>query len=215
MEMLAVIAESSARARDAILCLGRHTSRTERALSAKSGALVVAPVTALNKGFSNRAGIDSETFTACFASISRLLALPYPVAVRQALGCFVAIANGLPTLFDAVYELQLIPSIVGMLSNPGFVRCDALPLVGNFALGEPSHIETLLRCDLFEVLRRLVRAHHHAADVVWVLSNLREFIADTVATGRDRGDSCSPRSCCSRMRSSSRSSRTRRHSASW
>jgi hypothetical protein len=175
LSLLACIAEASAYARDAILCLGVHTALIETALSAASENLIVSAVRALHKVFSNRAPIDTSTVTAAVEPMSQLLSLSSPDAVFIAIQCFQRMTTKTPAVVFTMYDLGLFPTVVGMLSNSSLVRA-ALPLVGNLALGEAAHVETLLQCDLIGVLRGLVRAGVYPADVLWALSNLVESV---------------------------------------
>jgi hypothetical protein len=137
--------------------------------------MMIAAVRALEKVFSNRAPIDTETLTGCVEKMAKLLDLPFMEAVKLAIRCFTSMTNKMPEVVFAMYDLGLFPTVVGMLSNPALVGA-VLPLVGNLALGEAAHVETLIECDLFGVLRRIGLADSHAADVLWALSNLVESV---------------------------------------
>jgi hypothetical protein len=90
-----------------------------------------------------------------------------------------------PAVVFTMYDLGLFPTVVGMLSNSALVRA-ALPLIGNLALAEAAHVETLLECGIIGVLRGLVRAGVYPADVLWALSNLVESVPRLASAFADR-----------------------------
>jgi hypothetical protein len=83
----------------------------------------------------------------------------------------------MPALVFTMYGLELFPVIVGMLSDDRLVSA-ALPLVGNIALCQSEHMDALIRCNLFDTLKRLLVIETYTADVFWVLSNLVESVPD-------------------------------------
>jgi hypothetical protein len=171
------IAESSSYARDSVLCFGVHESLIDCALRCISEQLTVSAVEALNKVFANSVQIDPSSLSSCVEPMAKLLRLPFPSAVTVALTCFVAMTNTMPALVFTMFGLELFPVIVNMLSDDRLVSA-ALPLIGNIALCQSEHMDALIKCGLFDILKKLLKIENYTADVFWVLSNLVESVPD-------------------------------------
>jgi hypothetical protein len=52
-----------------------------------------------------------------------------------------------------LYEMELSPMIVKLLTDDSFVAA-ALPLVGNIALCQSHHMDALIKCNLFDILKQ-------------------------------------------------------------
>jgi hypothetical protein len=180
------IAESSAYARDSILCFGVHEPLIDCARRCFSESLTVAAIEALHKVFGNREVIDANSLSGCVGPMASLLTLPFHVAVCTALSCFVLMTNKMPSLVFTLYEMELFPVIVNMLTNDSLVAA-ALPLVGNIALCQSDHMDALIKCNLFDILKQLLKNVVYTADTFWVMSNLLESVPDRTLRFFDDG----------------------------
>jgi hypothetical protein len=180
------ISEASAYARDSVLCFGVHEPLIDCARRCFSEGLTVAAAEALHKVFGNREVIDANSLSGCVGPMASLLTLPFPAAVCIALSCFVSMTNKMPSLVFTLYEMELFPVIVGMLTDDRLVAA-ALPLVGNIALCQSDHMDALIKCNLFDILKQLLQNEAYTADAFWVLSNLLESVPDRTLRFFDDG----------------------------
>lgn len=170
--LTAVIAEHSSYARDAILSFGLYEFLIQIAQSEVNEQLTIQACEALHKIFSNRTPIEASILKSCVPQMASLFSLHSIQAVNIVLLCFVQMTNKSNALVFTIYDEGLFPTIVSMLNNED-LYASALPLIGNISVGNSEHISTLLNCDLFQSLMKLLTSEY-TADVFWVLSNLVE-----------------------------------------
>ncbi|OHS99931.1 hypothetical protein TRFO_33531 [Tritrichomonas foetus] len=169
-----VISEASGYARDSILCFNLHQFLIDVALSERDDQLTLQSCEALNKIFMNKQQIEPTILAGCVDQMACLLQLHNVQAVNTVLMCFVSMTNQMSALVFNLFDLNLFPIIVNMLSNQDLVSA-ALPLIGNLSVGHAAHIQSLLDNGLLSHLMILIDTEY-TADVFWVLSNLVESV---------------------------------------
>jgi hypothetical protein len=84
----------------------------------------------LHKVFGNPEVIDANSLSGCVGPMASFLTLPFLVAVCTALFCFVSMTNKMPSLVFTLYEMELSPMIVKMLTDDSLVAAAGEGLVG-------------------------------------------------------------------------------------
>ncbi|OHS95703.1 hypothetical protein TRFO_10339 [Tritrichomonas foetus] len=171
------ICEISSYGRDAVICLEIHKCLINVAKS-ENNALVNAACEALRKLFAYSEYIDTIPLLNSIEQLAELLTLNSHSAVEAILICFVEITNIQPSLVFSIYNLNILPYLISLLSDE-YLKPVTLRLIGNLCIAQPSQIQMMFDCGLFQILMESIYSTC-ASDAFWVLSNLVEAVPQMI-----------------------------------
>lgn len=170
-----VISGRSEYARNAVLCMGIHTTLISTAKDDTPLEVKIACCKCLLTIFTTGGTIESEVLIESAREMYDLLSVDSAEVKSLVLGCYVEMSdehNEYTTLVFTLYDLGLFPEVVKFLDDPDVTK-SALKLIGNMSVAEPAQIREMLNVGLIDKLFELLDTEY-AADAFWVMSNLIE-----------------------------------------
>ena len=188
IQLMIVMSDNSAYARDSLLCLGLHDTLLRIAQSGsmrnagdgmrESEPLIDEACAALQHMFANPYPVDLDILSDCVENFLPLLNLQSLTAMVSVLECFVEITNKMPSLICKLHDFGLYPLAVQLLQVPQLVQ-PTLRLIGNFANGQPGQVEDLLASGLLAELNKLLDSEF-IGEALWILGNLMETVSSHI-----------------------------------
>jgi len=174
INLIGVLSENSAYARDSIICLGLHFDLIQIAQQERTESLTEMSCNSLSQIFAHTDKIDSTSLNSVIEPLAPLLFLTNHTAVRSIINCFVSITNQKPALVFRLFELGLFPQIVEFMKFE-YLLPSVLPLMGNLSVSQVAHIKLLIENDLLQILKGYIKSPY-TPEVFWIFSNLVESV---------------------------------------